>query len=115
MKIIYILLVSFLAGCAANSGVVPMGQDTYLVSRQAATGFSGAGTLKAEALREGNEYCVNQKKIMQVIHTEEARPPYVLGNYPKAEIQFMCLNPNDLELSRPKLSKEADTTIEIRH
>jgi len=115
MKFIHVLLVLLLGGCAANSGVVPLGQDTYLVSRQAATGFSGAGTLKAEALKEGNEYCVSQKKVMQVIHTEEARPPYIFGNFPKAEIQFMCLDPNDPELSRPKLRKDADTTIEIRN
>ena len=44
-----ILLVS---ACASNSGVVGMGNDTYFVSRQAATGFAGMGTLKAEALQE---------------------------------------------------------------
>ena len=30
-----------LMGCASNSGVAPMGPDTYMVTRQAATGFSG--------------------------------------------------------------------------
>src|SRR2546428_841808 len=114
MKIIYCLLAMLLAGCASNSGVIPIGPDTFMVSRQAATGFSGAGNLKAEAFQEANHYCLNHKKQLQVVHTAEAQPPYVWGNFPKVEVQFMCLDANDAELVRPKLRKEADTVIEIR-
>lgn len=92
-----------LIGCAANSGVVPIGQDTYMVSRQAATGFSGSGTLKAEAFQEANQYCVSQRKVLQVLYTDEAKPPFILGNFPKAEVQFMCVDANDPEHGRPKL------------
>jgi hypothetical protein len=52
-KKILITIYSFLiVGCAANSGIVPMGNNTYMVSRQAATGFSGMGTLKADTMKE---------------------------------------------------------------
>jgi hypothetical protein len=115
MKIICCLLAIILAGCALNSGVVPIGKDTFMVSRQAATGFSGSGTLKAEAFKEANQYCLSQNKVLQIVNTTEAQPPYVLGNFPKAEVQFMCLEPNDSELARPKLKKEADSVIEIRN
>lgn len=47
-KVIYSVLVILVTGCASNSGVVPIGPDTFMVSRQAATGFSGSGTLKAD-------------------------------------------------------------------
>jgi hypothetical protein len=113
MKSIYYAIAIFMAGCASNSGVVPIGKDTFMVSRQAATGFSGSGTLKAEAFNEANQYCLSQNKTLQVVNTHEAQPPYVLGNFPKAEVQFMCLAPNDSELARPRLKKEADTVIEI--
>ena len=113
-KVIYCALVILVTGCASNSGVVPIGPDTFMVSRQAATGFSGSGTLKAEAFQEANQYCLSQKKKLQVVHTAEAQPPYVFGNFPKAEVQFMCLDATDSELARPKLRKEADTVIEIR-
>ena len=59
MKTIFGTLVvgmALLIGCAANSGVVPIGNDTFFVSRQAATGFTGLGTLKAEAMREGTVF-----------------------------------------------------------
>ena len=103
-----------IGGCAANSGVVPIGQDTYMVSRQAATGFSGSGTLKAEAFKEANDFCASQDKVIQVVNTIEARPPYVFGNFPKTEIQFMCLSRGDRELGRPRLQPGPDTVIEIR-
>ena len=113
-KSLFLILCLGLVGCASNSGVVPIGKDTYMVSRQAATGFSGSGTLKAEALQEANQFCASQGKKLQVVSTNEASPPYIFGNFPKAEVQFMCLDASDPELNRPKLRKEPDTVIEMR-
>jgi hypothetical protein len=91
MKKILVFTVLVIAGCAANSGVISMGADTFLVSRQAATGFSGSSTLKAEALQEANQYCQIQRKTIEVVNMSETQPPFILGNYPKAEVQFRCL------------------------
>mgnify|MGYP003659175510 CR=1 FL=1 len=102
------------SGCASNSGVVAIGEDTFMVSRQAATGFSGSGTLKAEAFAEATAHCKNLGKSLQVISTYEAKPPYILANFPKAEVQFMCLGKGDNELARPKLKQSADKTVEIK-
>lgn len=85
------LVMLLLTGCAANSGVVPMGQGVYTVSRQAATGFSGSGTLKADAAREADAYCKSQGKSLEVIEVKEAPPPYILGNFPKADVSFKCV------------------------
>ena len=52
MNKIVIVAAVFLAGCASNSGVTPIGQDTYMVSRQAATGFSGSGCLKRKHFKK---------------------------------------------------------------
>lgn len=95
-----------LCGCAMTSKVVPIGPDTYMVSKQASTGFSGTGTVKAEAMEIAGNYCSKQGKTMQVTHTEESRPPYVLGNFPRAEVQFMCLSNGDPELARPKMRSD---------
>lgn len=94
-KVVYCALATFVTGCASNSGVVPIGPATFMVSRQAATGFSGSGTLKADALQEANQYCLSQDKKLQVVNTAEAQPPYIFGNFPKAEVQFKCLDAND--------------------
>lgn len=86
MKLLYLLFLTALGGCASNSGIIPIGTDTYMVTRQAATGFSGSGVLKAEAFQEANAYCRSQDRTLQVVSTNEAQPPYVFGNYPKAEV-----------------------------
>lgn len=89
-----------LAGCAANPGVTPLGPDTFLVSRQAANALAGAGTLKADALQEAGQYCAINGKSLLVTNATEAQPPYILGNYPKAEVQFMCLAASDPRMTR---------------
>jgi len=85
-----------------------------MVSRQAASGFSGLGTLKADAFREANKYCMSQNKHVRVVNSVQSSPPYVLGNFPRAEIQFMCLDKADVELTRPKMQKSPETVIEVR-
>lgn len=88
MNLQYLIPFFLLAGCAANSGVVPLGNDVYMVSRQAASGFSGMGTLKADAMREAYSQCQITGKRVEVIETIDAQPPYILGNFPKTEIHF---------------------------
>lgn len=111
-----LLLIGFLllSACASNSGVISIGPDTFMVSRQAATGFSGLGTLKADAFKEANQYCSSKNKYLRVTNTSESAPPYVLGNFPRAEVQFMCLEKTDSELTRPKMQKTPDTVIEVK-
>ena len=86
-----VVAISILAGCASNSGVVSMGQDAYFVSRQAATGFTGMGTLKAEAIGEAGQFCGAKGKTLQMVSENDAQPPYILGNFPKTEIKFKCV------------------------
>nr|WP_315256607.1 hypothetical protein [uncultured Duganella sp.] len=111
---ITVALVTVLTGCASNSGIIPIGKDTYMVSRQAATGIGGSASLKAEAFQEASAHCIKQGKSLQVVSTQEAQPPYVFGNYPKAEVQFMCLSDGDAELARPKLNPKTGISIEVQ-
>ena len=92
MKQALVLLLMSMAGCAANSGVVPMGGDIYFASRQAATGFSGASALKGEVLQEANQHCLAMRKTFEVVNLTEAQQTFIFGNYPKAEVQFRCVN-----------------------
>lgn len=83
-----------MAGCASNSGIVAMGSETYFVSRQAATGFTGMGTLKAEAIGEAGQFCGAKGRSMEMVSENDAKPPYILGNFPKTEIKFRCVSGN---------------------
>lgn len=110
----FLLLILISASCAQNSGIVTVGPDIFLVSRQAATGFTGLGTIKAEALDEARQFCSNKKMEVQVVSTTDSQPPYILGNFPRTEVHFMCLGSGDPELARPKLEAQADIVIENR-
>ena len=79
-----------------NTGVVANGQGSYIVAKQAATGFPGLGNLKADALAEANNYCRQQSQGQELFVTRatETQPPYLLGNYPRAEIEFRCGAPS---------------------
>ncbi len=93
----------FSSGCAVNTGVIEISGDSYMVSRQAATGFTGKGNLKEESLTEANIFCKRQQKTLKVLSIQEAQPPYILGNFPKAEIQFSCIeNLTKTEMSATK-------------
>jgi len=100
MKRIMLLIALALTGCASNSGVVARGADEYFLSRQAATGAPGLGSLKADAYTEANQFCGTKGLVAQVFQEQESKPPFVLGNYPRVEIQFKCITKE----SRPPLS-----------
>lgn len=91
MKNLVIFGVFVLAGCAGNSGIVAMGPNMYFVSKQAATGFSGMGTLKADAIGEAGQFCTSKGKTVEVVTQKDAELPFILGNYPKTEITFRCV------------------------
>lgn len=116
-KILGLLLVAdgLLAGCSATStGIVPMGRDTYMISKEQGSGFPGLGTMKGEIITEAVQYCRKQGKEFQIISTKETQPPYILGNYPRSEIEFMCLNAGDKEFQRPKLQTVPNTIIQVK-
>jgi hypothetical protein len=114
-KRISVALTTFvLIGCASHTGIIPMGRDSYLIAKQQATGFPGLGNMKAEIIGEASRHCAGLGKELQIMSTNETQPPYILGNYPRSEIQFMCLAEGDRELQRPKLQKSPDTVIEVR-
>lgn len=79
-----------IAGCASAPPIVSTGPNAYLITRQAATGFSGLGDLKVEAIREAGAHCASQGKTMTVTDARESQPPYAFGNYPRAEVRFTC-------------------------
>lgn len=90
MRLALVSMAVSLAACASNPGVVAMGPDTFFVSRQAATGFTGLGSLKVDAMAEAGRYCAQSGKSVDVVRSTESQPPYVLANFPRVEIEFRC-------------------------
>jgi hypothetical protein len=91
MKYFYsILLLSLLTACASYSGIVPAGGNTYVVTKQQATGLPGLGNLKTELLIDAKEFCDKTGRSLRVLDDKETQAPYILGNYPRVELTFAC-------------------------
>jgi hypothetical protein len=110
-----IVAAGLLIGCTSTTtGVVPMGRDTYMIAKEQGSGFPGLGTMKGEIITEAVQFCQKQGKEFQLTATKETQPPYILGNYPRSEIEFMCLKDGDKELQRPKLQPVPNTVIQVK-
>lgn len=90
-RIVLVIAGLLIAGCATSSGVLPMGQDTFLISKKAGTSFGSSTTERVEAIQEANQYCAAGGKQTEVISSKENPGPYIFGNYPGAEVQFKCV------------------------
>ena len=79
-----------LAGCA-SSGIIPIGGDTYMVTKKSAGGLLVSGSqVKADLYVEANEYCGKQgKEVQTVTATAQNAMPFV--RMPNAELQFKCV------------------------
>ena len=97
-KLILLLLVLIISGCAAKSAVVQIGTDTYVISRQSVTGLKN---IKAEVLQEADEYCKSLNKHINVVNTIEHPPAYIWGKFPKVEVHFTCINKTGTNLPNP--------------
>lgn len=91
MKITFIIFILILAGCATNSGVVPLGDDAYIVTRQKNVSFNGLGKIKTEAMQEAYAQCSKTGKSVEVIRSYQSGPPHIFGNFPRVEIEFKCV------------------------
>ena len=96
------VMAALISGCT-SSGVVAMGQDSYMISRSQ-WGFTGPAPIKAAALKEADDYCKKQGKVLRVTKTVEIGIKF--GSTPAAEVYFKCLDTNNPELKQPATIEE---------
>lgn len=89
-KLVFVAAIatSTLAGCATNTGIVQIADDTYMYAKQDWMAHSG-GVVKAELYKEGNAFCAGMgKKFTPVNSTSQDALLYQASA--GAEIQFTC-------------------------
>ncbi|KZY80927.1 hypothetical protein A3741_18205, partial [Oleiphilus sp. HI0069] len=104
MKRIF-FIVLLVSGCATSSGVIPIGIDTYLISRSQKGFDVVGGSVKADVYKEAFAFCNNQNKHFQVVRVSQ-KDMVPFTSDAQAEIQFMCLDKEDPELTRPNIKRE---------
>jgi len=78
------------ASCASNSGPIQIGPDTYLIEKESRTVLFGVGGLRTSAIQEAAAFCERRSATMEILSEAESSPPYIMGNFPRAEVRFMC-------------------------
>lgn len=87
----FIIPFVLLSACATSSGIVSIGGDTYMVSRSE-KGFNTTGSrVKADALREANDFCLSSGKKIEIVKTTQLdMKPFRSDS--QAEIEFRCVD-----------------------
>ena len=103
-------LTSALMGCA-NPGIVKISPDTYMLSRTDKGGvFGNASAMKADVIREANEFAESQGKITIPISLNES--PMYIGHFASVEYQFRVVDKSDPEARRVNLVPRPNLVIE---
>ena len=113
MKKSLVIIPILLVGCA-SSGPVPVGQDTFMITKQSTTGFHSGASVKAEIFREANEHCLKSGKQLQPVSDRQLDG--VPGrSFANAELVYRCLSPADFQLYRPTPKPVPNVIIENRN
>jgi hypothetical protein len=85
-----VCLILLLSSCANTSGVVPLDDDSFLISRSE-KGFDVTGSaVKADAFKEANKFRMSKKQKIEVIKViEKDMVPF--KSDAQAEIEFKCV------------------------
>jgi len=85
-----------------NPEIVPLGHDTYALTRWAETGFArNTDKLKTLALEDAAAYCAKLHKELKVISTTASRPFVPLTGFASAKVVFKALDAGDPALQTP--------------
>ena len=89
MKNTLMLSALLLAACATTSGVIPMGDDTYMIARTEKAFDSSGSKVKAAAINEANQFCASKgKKFLFIKATQNDMVPF--RSDAQAELEFKC-------------------------
>ena len=78
-----------LGGCAASAGIVPAGQDTYMLSRSGYGFGEASSNVKAKIIGEASAHCSSMGKSMEILSSDDK--PGWPGHFPEAEVRFKCV------------------------
>jgi hypothetical protein len=86
------LLAGLLGACASvKDGVITLNDGTMRIVKEQGLGFAGdPAAMQAEVRRQAQQRCEADGKDLEVLSLSATQPPYILGNFPSARIDFRC-------------------------
>jgi hypothetical protein len=118
MKKLFVILIGACictSGCAQDSGVLlakdtksffedaayqgetknlsedETGSEQYRVFQQAATGLVPSFVVRNEVEEQAVKHCEKSGNVLKILQERVSTPPHILGNWPRAELLFVCI------------------------
>ena len=76
--------------------------ELFRVSHRGSTGYTPVSAVRRGAEARAQEFCERQNRQMKAVTEQVSSSPHILGNFPRAEIVFVCTE-------APSGSRPADT------
>src|SRR4051794_18169518 len=67
------------------------GSEKYRVFQQAATGFVSLQSVRKSVEVRADQFCERKGRALNVLQETTSKPPHILGNFPRAELEFECV------------------------
>lgn len=114
MKIRVLIAIATLMvlGACANPGIVPISDDTYLLSRTDKAGiFGNPSAMKADVMREAEEFAASKGKVAVTVSIRET--PLIVGQrFASIDYQFILVDKDDPRAKHGTLVRGPDVLIE---
>ncbi len=138
LRICTTMLAFVLVGCAASSTIqradksksafedavyegeeFDVGDDVvgavkYRIFHQGSTGFTSVQSVRVSATNRAKHFCERKGKSMQAVKERTSVPPHILGNFPRIEIIFACVDAPDLEKSMNNVDNKYDLLRDLK-
>ena len=86
---LHAFLLAFALTACSSSGVIPTGEDTYMIAKRSAQ-FGTGPPVKTQAAvyAEANEFCAQQQKTIETVNLDVRNS--VFGRQGSVTLQFRC-------------------------
>ena len=79
--------------------------EQYRTFHQAATGFVSLASIRSSVQKSTDDFCARKGKVDRGVSETSSKPPYILGNFPRSELVFQCVDKPTVESSAGEHNK----------
>ena len=82
-------------------------EEQYRIFHRGATGFTPRAAVRRSAMSRVNKFCTQKGKVPYIFEEARSRGWHILGNWPRAEFVFSCVD--DLQKNEEKTMRRYET------
>ena len=67
------------------------GSEEYRLFQQGATGYVSLQSVRDDVEQRADKFCERKGLSMKALRETTSKPPFILGNFPRSELVFQCI------------------------